>query len=76
MTDIIKIIMLFGAEFLAMMVCGNIGGVAGFAMWLMATLLIVAMVIADNYKEKALNPKQREQIKLRFKNWVKEEENK
>ena len=55
------------AETAVILICGEIGGGTGFVIWLLLTLLLVALIYADDCKAKSNNVKQRQLINQQFK---------
>lgn len=74
MTDTTKIILLAMLWVGVMFGCAKIGGGFGFAILLLATAVIAALVYAEDCKERASNPKQRKTINKSFKQELREAE--
>lgn len=67
MTDETKAFLVCLTEAAVILICGKIGKGEGFTIWLLLTLLLVALVYADHCKSKANNARQRRLINQQFK---------
>lgn len=74
MTDTTKIILLAMLWVGVMFGCAKIGGGVGFAVLLLITLLLIALIYAEDCKERASNSKQRKLLNERFKQELREAE--
>ena len=67
MTDETKAFLVCLAEAAVILIGGKIGKGEGLTIWLLLTLLLVALVYADHCKSKANNARQRRLINQQFK---------
>ena len=67
MTDETKAFLVCLAEAAVILIGGKIGKGEGFTIWLLLTLLLVALVYADHCKSKVNNARQRRLINQQFK---------
>lgn len=74
MSDTTKIILLAMLWVGVMFGCAKIGGGIGFAILLLITLLLIALIYAEDCKERASNSKQRKLLNERFKQELREAE--
>ena len=74
MTDTAKIILLVMLWVGVMYGCAKIGGGIGFAILLLATAVLAALIYAEDCRERASNPKQRKTINKSFKQELQEAE--
>lgn len=72
MTDEKKAFLVCLAEAAVILICGKIGKGEGFTIWLLLTLLLVALIYADHCKSKANNARQRRLINQQFKSEMNE----
>ncbi len=74
MTDTTKIILLAMLWIGVMFGCAKIGGGFGFVILLLITLLLIALIYAEDCKERAINSRQRKLLNERFKQELREAE--
>lgn len=74
MTDTAKIILLAMLWTGIMFGCAKIGGGFGFTVLMLITLLLIALIYAEDCKEKSINSKQRKLLNERFKQELQEAE--
>lgn len=74
MTDTTKIILLAMLWIGVMYGCAKIGGGVGFTVLLLITLLLIALIYAEDCKERASNSKQRKLLNDKFKRELREAE--
>ncbi len=74
MSDTAKIILLVMLWVGVMFGCAKIGGGVGFTVLLLITLLLIALIYAEDCKEKSINPKYRKTINKSFKQELREAE--
>ena len=72
MTDETKAFLVCLAEAAVILICGKIGKGEEFTIWLLLTLLLVALIYADHCKSKANNARQRRLINQQFKSEMNE----
>lgn len=74
MTDTTKIILLAMLWVGVMYGCAKIGGGFGFAILLLVTAVLAALIYAEDCKERAINSRQRKLLNERFKQELREAE--